>query len=278
MRRVVWLLVFLGVAVPLGAAQAWDLSLVPNYNQRAYDYRSDPSASYRAYRLTDQSELGTYQWLLNNAWRQGVWVYPFKPGGTTHPYDAIDYEEMWHGEWHCFPTSSAMVLAYWDHYFENLVTMAQATYIPDLISSMAEYVDCNDQNLAIGAGDNKIHYGTYSWGDGYSGIKSYIAAQGMSQYFEVHRYNKNYKTIVENEIFWDRPVIVWDATHAQTIVGYDSTGVKTHDPWTGGDGYVAYSNFQGIITLRPIPEPGTIVLFALGLGGVVVSVGRRFWN
>jgi hypothetical protein len=276
MKRVALLTVLLGIVAAPTAVLAWDLSLVPYYNQYGYDYRSDPSAAYRAYRLNDPNELGDYQWLLDNAYRKGVWVYPSDPGGTSHQYNATDYQDMWNGKWHCFPTSSAMVMAYWDNYFDNLVTMAASTYAVDLISSMSWNVDCNDENLSIGAGDNKIHYGTYSWSDGYEGIKNYIVGQGMANYFEVHRYNKNYKVIVENEIYWDRPLVVWDSGHAQTVVGYDANGVKTHNPWGGGDGYVRYDKIYGIITLRPIPEPSTLILFAGGAVGLLVFARRRF--
>lgn len=164
-----------------------------------------------------------------------------KPGGAG---DSLDWDKIVKGNYHCSPTTGAMVLIYWakEKAKPNLLQGLPAGAAGEvmLISKLAQAFDTNDQNTAKNKDDHHGFFGT--WGaDTQAGITEYGTSVGVPLTVEVRAFDfAKYKTAIDK----DQPVILVfrnpGSKIGHVVVGYGYKGDKVlfKDPWDGSSSEV----------------------------------------
>lgn len=232
-------------------------------------------------------------------------IAPCTAHSTPIVLDNVPSYNWYHG---CSPTAGAMILGYWDlRGYDNLFSDASGwdevrhtSNVRDEISSPAHNAkyDSNPDNPNLpeppdtsiadfmGTSQGSLGYGGTWTSNIDDGIASYAAYKGYS-------FDSNYIP-VEWDLFVDQvnlgnPMKVGITGHSMVGFGYEDRGedglwYASYNTWHE-DEAVNWYNFNNVRNLAsvtpfggspaPVPEPATMILFGVGLVGLVGSRIRK---
>lgn len=187
-------------------------------------------------------------------------------------FTQADYTAIVNGDWHCSPTSAAMIHNYWHRNRLDEVST---------ISAFARDFDTNDVNAMMNRADHEMHYGTYIK-DISPGVRLYAPGSTWGGPYRSTQYNfrggatPTYPSdsrlqALMGELRAGRPFLVDIPGHTMVARDWHANAFITVDPWTAGQGQAPWVQghvdaIVGAYTMQPrkvnYNAPGDAVYFS----------------